>query len=870
MADKKPKSVWNTITWLKSVSGTDIAKRLDDTERAYIEKINKTKKDRFTAIEKNRLLKNINNDNNRPATSSISPDEYIKTLFQDSVYTKLDNERISEIAPEIAQASAFMVSAIISPNDLRQGKISVACDETSLEPDQRRELETFIQEYIEERLALSIVLPKKLHKTLYVDGSSYTLVIPMSSLEKELMGGDGDSNISTESLQDLERKINNMDTLFGISNHADDKDINISPSVLSVAVESLTTSDNYNVVSTPNVEKVQRELKVFAKDATSNSILKVSDNFYRLRNGIIRNAAVNASMEDMLNTKSAYGPLKKKTKSAKSYADVAAKPFVQLTEPTGPLVGEPLVMEVPAEAAIPVFVPGNPSCPLGYFIVCDPENGSFATISTMNAAAQSPTATQRSNGYNFGQVYAAGGYGNGTSNKRSDDINSIQAVWHQAIVQDFLEAKIKKTGFSKFQLSSNPVVYKYLFNQYLCNRQTELLYVPASMMNCLAFKYGPDGRGISDLEGAKHILSLKTTLQECKVISALNGAIDRKKLTINSDEKSNQGYIFQQIEDIKRSCIEKQRWTPSIDPQQTANQLASKAFTVNVTGGKGLNYTIEDVPNQKESVSIEDSLAERLDKQLLMALLVPAAAMNALDSDEYSRSVVTANLFFSNLILVRQRSVIKAISDLIRTYANYSPAIRSGIVDIINSIDEDNGKDVSTNEGNLDLSKMTDKEHDRLNDIINSISIVLPPPNIAPNKAMYEVINDVVGGADNILNNLYPDELAGDNPATMAALRATKGLLKSNYITATLGDNGIASDKLSITSVDSKDVSDFMQILVNTSKAMIRQSKVLRTDKDAEESGGEGGMSAGGFGGGGFGGGGDMGGMGGDTGGMGF
>lgn len=844
---KSPKTdQWSPNKFIRSVTGGGTAELLDKDERQYQARLRKENRDRISAKDRTEMIKSLSTTNNRPATSAIAVPDYIEKIFRNSTQTSIDNARTRQMTPEISQASAFMTSAIISPNDLRQGKISITCNETSLTPAQKPNLLKYLQEYFEEKFKFSTNLAKWIDEALYRSGAKGLLVVPMSSLEQQILH-DGES-VSTESLQALNSQYEQMGSLFGITS-AGDKDIDsISNSTLEIATESLSSyAGNGDKKTPPPSSRFNSTWKKITESIISEESIEITDNPFRFRMDATQNKVAKASLRGKLARMTAIGYGKvKATPNPDLKRKDAIRPFVEIKHVEGAHTGEPLFMEVPTQAIIPIFVPGNPTDTLGYMLITD-ENGHFATL-TEGSMKNGP---YQSNGdrYNFDQIYEAAGYNANSNGRRSSEAESVMARLYQSIVESYLSERVQKAGFSNVSIGAGPSVYRYMLNQYLANRRTRLVYVPADMMTYLAFEHGPDGRGVSDLEKAKWVLSIKNCLQMCRLHTAMNNAIDRKKLTIiNGDENADTGYILQQIDELVRQHISKNMWNISTDPQQMNSQLVEKSYQVNVEGAKGINYKVEEGDRTSNNSPIDTELGEELQKQLVMALLIPAAAMNALDGNEYSRSVVTENLFFSNVVLHRQKVVIKHISELLRHYTRYSPDLRKSILSFIaepNSDDDSHLKD-----GNIDLNQISEDDKERLENIISSIEISLPPPNIAPNKALYDTIKDASSAADDIINAMLADELIGDDPSLKESIATMKSFMKHQFMLKALENNGVDSSfVLTLDSIEPTDILRLRQQLVNLSKGLIRQDKVMGVKADNEEAGGNAGGFGGGFGG---------------------
>lgn len=871
---------FNPMKWMRASSGSTIAEKIDQEERKFTAEQKKRNKDRITPIDRSKLVAELAN-NNRSASSGINIDDYVNKLFRDSSAESIDNRRIRTMVPEIAQASAFMVSAIISPNDLRQGEISIKNDETSLSTSQKAMLEEYLKEYFEERFKLSVSLPRWIDEALYGSGAKCLLTIPMSTLEKQILG----NGISNESLNKLNASLESAGSLFGISSDESYDSSKLALETLSIATESLHTLRADKVPGKPR-SAPRKEWEALVKDITDKKNFHLFDNPFLLRNEILQNEIatealqgklahltsidarskskknINKTVIDKINRKLAKNPNARIADSHKAPKDDDIQSFVQLTHTENDHTGEPLFMEVPSESIIPIFVPGNVSEALGYLAIID-ENGHFASVSGDMSKRQGPNRYNSHDRSNINQLYQAGGYNVNGGAQRSSDAQHVMATLYQSIVGGYLDEKVRGAGYKNFRLGDNPSVYKYMFTQYMCNKQTRMLYIPADMLTYFTFEHGPDGRGVSDLEKAKYILSLKMCLQTSTIISQLNAAVDRKRITLTTDD-TNSGNILQQMESITREYIQKNRWSMTSDPRQTANEILEKGITVNVKGMNGFDCDISEENNEKTAPTFDSELRDGIDKQVLMTMFVPPAAMNATSEDEYAKSVVTTNLFTSNVVLRRQRTVVHYCSEVLRNFTRYSPSLRQGILDIITATEGDEEK--KTENGNIDPTRLTEDDKERLNNVIDSISIALPPPNIAPDRANYEVITEMARASDEIINALHPTELMGqENPSLVAAFEAYKAYAKSRYVQDMVDGNSLDIGHIyGLDRFDVNDITDLRQQVSNLSKGMMRQVQAMKIDEDNEkvkEAGGGGGF------GGGFGGGSDFGGGGSDFGG---
>jgi hypothetical protein len=174
-----------------------------------------------------------------------------------------------------------------------------------------------------------------------------------------------------------------------------------------------------------------------------------------------------------------------------------------------------------------------------------------------------------------------------------------------------------------------------------------------------------------------------------------------------------------------------------------------KQYTIVPTNIPGVtNFSIEDEDNSVSYPTPDDSLIEEITNMYTLGLGVPPSAMNRLKEDEYSRSVASNNIFFSNKLRMYQKPTIEFVTKLMSTYIHYSDKLQDDIRDILkNSTESD------------DKMKALD---DRMSDVIDRLKFTLPSPNIAQDKSLFEELEEFINMIDTVLDKIYSDDLTSD------------------------------------------------------------------------------------------------------------
>lgn len=845
--------------------------------------------------------------------------DYVKSISRDIARDRIENDRIMEMAPEISQAATIMIPSIMAPNDLRESEIRITCDSKDLEPDQQKKISDDLTKFFEDTLNFSTELPKWIEAALYRAGSKPLLLVPLGVFDEKLSRKqDMLGTTSLESLTDFKSFVrDSVDrvTHFGISNAPSStatesvrtatEDASVKRIMLST--ESIVSGHIENYVSELNSEIVNSAKPSDKKNTTYNRDTKKTRDQTAYEN-FVRNVI---SFENLVVTDNPDAARASKSKNDHAVNQIGQKVKTRFTE--APLIvlenpdsesapiGNPVFMELPAEAVIPIYTPGTPNDHIGYFIMLD-ERGHPLDIAdfNQNGIHASPDMPNQNN---FTQLFQSFGYANLPTDQRGQDV--VSSVY-QSIVESHLQDRLENAGFADVSLGANSSIFRYLFSRYLQQRRSKILFVPKEMLTYFAFKHNQNGVGVSKLDDVKFILSLRITLLTCRMLAAFNAAIDRRKINVNFDNKFA-GDVLENLKTLQREYIRKSAVTFTHDPMNIAQQVAGKSISIHATGIPGIpNYTIENEPNERGTTSIDDSLAEDLKNLLILALDVPAAAMNSLAEAEYSRSVATTNLFFSRKLVNYQKIVCAHMNDFVRKYIMFSTDAQKLILDQItdssttsssshtdkNDSEEkgvvsskealDSTKKFTPRFGRIDLPEGQDaKDHKQdpvddihgevkaepdtgtktkkmnkdLADIIQSISIFLPPPNIAPDAAQFENMEKMINSVNTLVAGLYPDDAAAQDADLAQAITATRSHISVSILQEFMQSMGFTSvDIPDPSDIDPTEILKYRQTLANVANAIRAHEKFIFgpgkipiDDPSFNAGGGMGGMG-GGFG----------------------
>lgn len=735
---------------------------------------------------------------------------------------RMENRKILQLMPEVSKAARLMIASILSPNDLSRHQISITFDCEGIEEHHKLKLEKAVSDFFQKKLNLKTALPNWIYQFGYETGSCVFAVIPMYSFAKI----HDDSYIGSESLftKTVIDPIS-QETIFGFSDSAvslrQESDSRALESFIEKTIieSSLDDDDLGNVTSGGRLK--EGYAKSLAKAFLGQESLNLTDNPSILQ--VSETAKEKRKNRAKDSIKRHFNRIPK------------ASPMLSIEAPVNDkgeheVLGDPILMRIPSEAVTVIHTPGDPNDHQGYFVLLD-QTGSPINAATIEEALQAGQADYNQIQSNiFNQSYSA--YGLDSGFRGISDRETMTRVYSQ-IVQHHLLQRLDKSGFGRVETSKMEPILRCMFGRFLQQKQTRILFLPKELVTYMAFELDQNGVGVSRLDGIKFNLGMKMAVQVARVLASIKAATDNRKIEIKVDEN-----LMENPESIIQTVIEqfqnKNRMSFTTDPNLIQQQIVSKSLSIKATGAPGMEtFDVTNEPDSKTgAVDFDPSILEYMDGVINNGLRVPAAAMNSLGENEYSRSVVTTNLFFAADVGIDQDIVIKHASDLIRIYARHSDSFLNAISKVIpNFKNERNNGTNSTDEARGSKAKQEDiqlPEGFSIDTLIDSMLISLPKPNVAPSKAQFESLEAMSTAIAAMVQSLFPDDLMGSDESLRPVVAALRARFVADNVRAYLESSGMTMLKVPDDSFSSeiKSMTNVQKSLHNLRAQMDEETKL--------------------------------------------
>lgn len=755
---------------------------------------------------------------NDVSNHAVSFVDYIRRTAMMSAQNRVENAQILQLAPEIQQAISIIWSAIMAPNDLKASKVECFTRCKRISADQDAKIRRHLTDFFDGYLNLSTAIPEWGAEAMHKSGAKPFLLLPVNTLQKKFSDTESGLTGSTENYKAEYEKLSKI-SLFGFSSGDLERSYDsLAASTESYSGASLATLSG--VTQPPKSHKTNSsEYKKFVESVISTESLSMVDN------------------PDATALSIAQSRVKRKSISKKMAAYYSEKPTDSIVvNADDHVIDHPILLELTKEAVIPIFAPGNPNDPIGYIVILD-DYGHPTNVTEFADKGLNTRFSAGNNTNNFNQLFQAFGYGNNPNLQNGNGMtvrdHDVMADIYKNIVEAHIKDRLEHGGLSNVNIGTNETVFRFLFSRYLQKRRTKMLFVPNELLTYFTFKRDANGIGVSKLEEIKHILSLRTTLLTCRLLTAVDASIARKNLAINIPPDF-EGDVLEHIYNVLNATIQKETFQFGYDPDAIAAQVAEKKFSVSITGVPEFDYSINSQVVEKPKAEIDEQLFEALTKLFILGLDIPPSAINALSEDEYSRSVATMNLFFSRKVVGWQQVVCECIGKLIRDFVTFSGPLREKIKDILKS-GSDAGKSddekIKTNDGTITSGKgdiTVEDSDDLIREVIEGITISLPSPNVAPDNAQLDTVEKLLDNVDKLVTMGLPDDFAGDNQdigrvLTMSRAVAKVSIAQSLFKTLGFGDMVIPTPN----ELDLGSILNYRTSLTNAAAAVNQADKIF-------------------------------------------
>lgn len=847
------------VTWLlKSLKGGTVT---DDTNDTVIREYRSVTDKELTKLFSDIYVPNTSNRFGRNFDTQNIP-SMIEPVTRSLLDRRTDNDKILMLAQEIKQAASIAVPSIISPNDFSKNNLSIIIEGGNESDETKTKIINIIKEHFEKELDIHVKLSEWIEEALFTLGCKAILLMPsnfLSELKKDVT-----------SIESLDEKINNFSCGIEASvehllvtrqtgkiNFNED---DIIDTIFEKNVFDGILSDTKDAKSKQLHLSIRRDLKIsipkIFKDIDTKKVITFIDDPRILVSKTIESTAaiesINSKVMDKFKDSFTVSYRDNSDGIAGSKIDNVTgfryAPYIDLSKyiPNNKIGEYPVMIELPPEAVIPIIIGGSPSVHTGYFITIN-ENGLPLSVSndSYTDMLSSTYGSQRIN-----KLFNAF-YGNAqlsiheklAMDAKFEILNAI----YDGYLSNIMKTKLNDIGLKNHRIELSDSISKVMLARLLKGAETRIVFVPKSLMHYLAFKYNDDGTGRSKIEDIKFPLSLKMTFIIVRLISLIESSINRRTLNISLDDTS--GNPLELLRMIKKDVLNNKLYDISYDPSTIVKSVQDKGLTIVPDKLPGVeSFSLTENQNNVDYPRPDDAILEEINNMYMLSLDVPPSALNRLSEEEFSRSVASNNIFFSNKIRANQTITCNFMTDFIKSYISFSKNLQDTIKSILEntesseeSLKEESLKEtaaiekIEASSGSLkdEKSEKALSSNDRLKEVMDNVKFSLPSPNLVHDKASFDEIRDYIEIVTTILEGLYPDDMVVD-PEVSNVIKVLRNTVKRNVISDHIKRNSMLSD-IDFDALSDLDVNSSVEVtqkMLNLKKALEEAVKVFSANAD--------------------------------------
>lgn len=752
------------------------------------------------------ILSKLNTTENKPITKKNWDYELLNSNYLDiSKYNKEKIKNIEELIslfPDLEMPIDILITSIICPNDMLTTNLVYNIPNLEIPETVKQSIITNIKDYIDKNYDISKKLYYILRETLFTKGAYIEAIIPESSLDDLV-----NERLRLQTGVNAEDYVNvNKEENFFLGNP------NSNDYVINYNMEEYVTTYVKPKLVKQEVKSISCSVKDLGIEITENlsnfniKNKKLNNLKNAVKNKIYKKFSANSEEN---NREEINNNLDKFFKKKEFYSKEEILELSTVKDASRRTIGKPLVIKLPVEAVIPIFMKNEPETHLGYFVIVD-ENGlpiagddiDYKADRDMSINVGATSRTNINNDRKLGLITKARDALQGITDDEPS-LNNLEEIYNTLIEQQII--KRLDSGLLKdvYELENNNDIYKLVFNRALKNKETKLVFIPTEMVMYYAFEYRKNGTGKTILEKSALLLSIRGILFFARMMGTLKNSITNTVTTVTLDEDDPNP---EQSSEKTKSEILKSReallpigLTSVKDMSSWVTMLGNKIKVIH-PGLPNIDISTEDEATQK--IVPDEELDNKILEAVIMSIgLNPEIVLAGYQTD-YATTVNSRNLLMAKKTLRKQDILNPLINEHVIKYC-----LNDGnIPKLIKNIIEENITDIKKIKSNVkkkDKEDRTEEETEIANikdseiveylaeSCISNLTVSLPELEVTDADAMKLAFDNYVQSISTYIeevfnNEAYSPDIIGEFGNK---INLFKSILKSECIVNWMAEN---------------------------------------------------------------------------------
>lgn len=607
-----------------------------------------------------------------------------------------------ETLPDLELAAQVLVSSILSPQDMISNRVDFEIDNDDLPSEVYTPTKELLDDHFTNFHKIPEILPEAIREGLIEKGSYPIIVIPETALDSVINHG---GSLSLESLADAfdaqsgtgraigilgpankiirngviseqhSRQTANQSGAFGLA--LTFEELSTTPQALSEGSVALWDSktkitDNWDVLKFPIVNamvaqrRIEQSLINHSGRMGNRRGRRLSMEGYgvRLDNNQSTNTVVNGENGGSKVDKAMYRSRPGLPSQAAAFAD----PGAYSRRPSG----HPLVMKLPPESIIPVYVPGAPERHVGYFLLLD-ELGNPVHRSRGSNQYRQLENRLKTGTFDIKNSISDSAYRQMFGNQPTADKITLQQLQnsYDTIVVSDLKSRLNNGAYrGNADLHLTEEVRRIMLARQFSNCSTQIVYVPSSLLTYFAYDFNEDGIGRSLMDKTKIITTIRSVLMFASTMASVRKAVGNTEVGIDLDpEDPDPEATVEEMMHMWSRTRNSAFPLAAGSANDIVSYLSNASINVVVSGNKLYPETkMSQSDRQVANIDIDTEWGDKMRDYNWQGWGLSPDLIDGVSSANFAESIVSGNLLMAKRITMLQRRTIDQINDHIRKY----------------------------------------------------------------------------------------------------------------------------------------------------------------------------------------------------------
>lgn len=728
-----------------------------------------------------------------------------------------DSDAVMQLLPELQLVKTVTIGTTLDPKSMSESNLTFTVDPTVFDSEIGKLLLEPIENFFKKDYKIDDRLDLILTDCLFTKGSSVLCVLPENTLDSLVNGRQRMSMESFEQIRNHVTASNNKPLGFLGSPKAHKDGVKVSLEYHNgvsaeatvkgyaehlkkeVTLEHITVTDNFDALKIPGMSQRIREMTIADKLRSRKVSMESEVHHFK-----------NAEIEQLYQA----------THSTSEQTQVISSPKYM----SRPSVGHPLILPLPPESVIPVFVSGRPYEHIGYFLLVDHNGYPVSKDSTRDFYGEMQSGWKSgtgggSNAQGSSEILRLTREAMGDNGNKSEyEVDHIQQAFNAILTSD-LNNRLRNGMYDQeIEIGMAQEIQRIMLYRSWQAKSTQLVFVPVELMTYIAFDFNKNGIGETLIARTKMLSTMRTTLLFAETIGGMRNAMGRKKVRIEIDP--NDPDPEQTISNIQSVIMEQTHRSFPLaapDPGQTLDALMRSGFDFEInTNDSAYASTKVEFDDYNTSVNAGNpDLQDRLRRYHISSFGIPPEKVDPMASPDFATSIVNNDLVTARVVKERQKALCEHLSKFIRVFCVHSSIIREALTEKI----KDNVSMIVA----PDLKKLTVEE--LIDEFILAVSVGLPAPDNTQHERQLEALEVYERLLDKALEShitpdMFPDDLTEISGLADDILLNTKALFMRQY----MATNNIMPELSILTEMDGTRPAFSLLDFINTQRATTVQA----------------------------------------------